>query len=41
MQNRLARLEKDGTVLGYTVRLKASAEISAFALIFSKLRRTV
>jgi DNA-binding Lrp family transcriptional regulator len=26
VQNRLARLEKDGTVLGYTVRLKASAE---------------
>jgi DNA-binding Lrp family transcriptional regulator len=26
VQNRLARLERDGVVLGYTVRLKASAE---------------
>jgi DNA-binding Lrp family transcriptional regulator len=26
VQNRLAKLEKDGTILGYTVRLKPSAE---------------
>jgi len=43
VQNRLARLEKDGTVLGYTVRLKASAEdqrIRAFMTVAVEGNRT-
>ncbi|HTV94643.1 MAG TPA: Lrp/AsnC family transcriptional regulator [Steroidobacteraceae bacterium] len=43
VQNRLARLEADGTVLGYTVRLKASAEdrrIRAFMTVAVEGNRT-
>jgi DNA-binding Lrp family transcriptional regulator len=43
VQNRLARLEKDGTVLGYTVRVKASAEdqrIRAFMTVAVEGNRT-
>ena len=35
VQNRLARLEKDGTILGYTVRLKPSAEVARIRAIMT------
>jgi DNA-binding Lrp family transcriptional regulator len=43
VQNRLAKLEKDGTVLGYTVRLKESAnerQILAFMTVAVEGNRT-
>lgn len=43
VQNRLAKLEKDGTVLGYTVRLKESAndrQIRAFMTVAVEGNRT-
>lgn len=35
VQNRLARLEGDGTILGYTVRLKPSAEATRIRAIMT------
>ncbi|MDO8263336.1 MAG: Lrp/AsnC family transcriptional regulator [Gallionella sp.] len=35
VQNRLARLEADGTILGYTVRLKPSAEANRIRAIMT------
>jgi DNA-binding Lrp family transcriptional regulator len=43
VKNRLERLEKDGTVLGYTVRLRASAEdqrVRAFMTVAVEGNRT-
>jgi DNA-binding Lrp family transcriptional regulator len=43
VQNRIARLEADGTVMGYTVRLKSSAEdqsIRAFMTVAVEGNRT-
>jgi len=31
VQNRLGRMEKDGTIVGYTVKFKPQAEINGFA----------
>ena len=35
MQNRLARLEKDGIILGYTLRLKPAAEAPRIRALMS------
>ena len=35
VQNRLARLEADGTILGYTVRLKPSVEVARIRAIMT------
>ena len=43
VQNRIARLEADGTVMGYTVRLKSSAEdqsVRAFMTVAVEGNRT-
>ena len=35
VQNRIARLEKDGTIVGYTVRLKPAAEVARIRALMS------